>query len=168
MDAAAYVVHKMAGRLRIRVPSKKGDSVYFGAVKDALSSLEGVEDVVVSPFTGSILVHGRASMEDVVERARSMSLFVLQEEPAAETATFHDVVAGQFRTLNEQVRGFTSARFDLPALAFVCLVGAGIYQIARGNFTAPAWYTAFWYALGIFGKSSSGKGSKESNRESME
>jgi hypothetical protein len=36
-------------------------------------------------------------------------------------------------------------------------MGAGIYQIARGNFAAPAWYTAFWYALGLFGN----KGGKD-------
>ena len=136
MDAAAYVVHRMAGRLRIRVPSKKGDPVYFGAVKDALSSLEGVEGVVVSPSTGSILVHGRVFEEDVVERARSMGLFVLKEEPAPEATTFHDAVTGGFRTLDEHVKGLTGASFDLPALAFLGLVGAGIYQLARGNFTA--------------------------------
>ena len=168
MDAAAYVVHRMAGRLRIRVPSKKGDPVYFGAVKDALSSLEGVEGVVVSPSTGSILVHGRVFEEDVVERARSMGLFVLKEEPAPEATTFHDAVTGGFRTLDEHVKGLTGASFDLPALAFLGLVGAGIYQLARGNFTAPAWYTAFWYALGIFGKSSSEKGSKEKDKGTME
>jgi copper chaperone CopZ len=168
MEATAYVVHRVPGRLRIRVPSKKGDTVYFGAVKEALTSLEGVEDVVVSPSTGSILVHGRALAEDAIERARSQGFFVLKEKPTAEATTFHDAVAGQFRTLNERVRDLTGSSFDLPALAFVCLVGAGIYQIFRGNFTAPAWYTAFWYALGIFGKSPSGKGSRENDRGSIE
>ncbi len=168
MDAAAYIVHRMPGRFRIRVPSKKGDSVYFSAVRDALSSLDGVEGVTVSPSTGSILVHGRVSQEDVIEQARSQGLFVLKEGPATETTTFHDAVAGQFSGLNERVKNFTGASFDLPALAFVGLVGAGIYQIARGNFTGPAWYTAFWYALGIFGKSSSGKSSKEGDKGPVE
>ena len=134
MDTTAYIVHRTPGRLRIRVPSKKGDSIYFGGVRGFLASLEGVEDVAVAPATGSILVHGRVSQEDVAERARSQGLFLVKEEPAAETTTFHDAVAGQFRGLDERVKNFTGAPFDLSALAFVALVVAGILQIARGNF----------------------------------
>jgi hypothetical protein len=42
---------------------------------------------------------------------------------------------------------------NLGAMAFLILLGAAIYQIARGNLTAIPWYTAFWYALNIFLKS---------------
>lgn len=44
-------------------------------------------------------------------------------------------------------------RPDLPGMAFLTLLGVGIYQLVRGNFAAPPWYTAFWYAMGIFTKS---------------
>ena len=42
---------------------------------------------------------------------------------------------------------------DLGTASFGALLIMGIYQISRGNFMAPAWYTAFWYALNIFLKS---------------
>ena len=35
---------------------------------------------------------------------------------------------------------------------FGVLLALGIYQISRGNFMAPAWYTAFWYAFGVLTK----------------
>jgi len=47
-------------------------------------------------------------------------------------------------------------------MAILSLLGLGLYQILRGNFRAPPWYTAFWYALGIFTKSLSDKGDKVS------
>jgi hypothetical protein len=40
------------------------------------------------------------------------------------------------------------------------LLGTGIYQIVRGNFGAPPWYTAFWYAFGVFTKSLIDKGGR--------
>ncbi len=154
MTPEAIVVHKMPGRVRIRVPARKGDIAYFGSVKDALSTLVGVEGVEVAPNTGSILVHGPAPAKKIIDEAQSLSLFVVKEERAIKVTAFHDVVANQVGGLNDRIKTVTGSTFDLPGLAFMALVGAGIYQIARGNFTAPAWYTAFWYALGIFGKSS--------------
>lgn len=154
MIPQAIVVHRMAGRLRVRVPTKKGDAAYFGSVRDALSALEGVEGVEVTPYTGSILVRGPAPVKAVTDAAESRGLFALKEERAVKVTAFHDAVADGFGALNDRIKTATGATFDLPGLAFAALVGAGIYQIARGNFTAPAWYTAFWYALGIFGKSS--------------
>jgi hypothetical protein len=151
----AVVVHKMSGRMRIRVPSKRGDAGYFGSVKDTLSTLEGVEGVEVTPYTASVLVRGLATVEAVTDAAKSRGLFSLKVERAVKVTTFHDAVAERVGALDERIKTATGATFDLPGLAFAALMGAGIYQIARGNFAAPAWYTAFWYALGIFGKSSS-------------
>ena len=90
-------------------------------------------------------------------------LFAIKEDKKIRVTSFHDSVSGQFAALNDRVREVTGEGFDLPGLALLALVVSGVYQIARGNFTAPAWYTAFWYALGLFGKSSAGSGKEEKN-----
>jgi hypothetical protein len=161
MNAEALVVHKMAGRIRIRVPSKKGNAAYFTAVKEALSACVGVEGVEVAPLTGSILVRCHWPTEGVLGWAQSQGLFVVREEQSIKVTAFYDSVAGRFGALNDRIRTATGEGFDLPGLAFLGLMGAGIYQIARGNFAAPAWYTAFWYALGLFWKSSEKSGGKD-------
>jgi hypothetical protein len=46
----------------------------------------------------------------------------------------------------------TGGELDIPSVFFAALLISGIYQIARGNMAAPAWYTAFWYAFGIFSR----------------
>jgi hypothetical protein len=161
MNAEALVVHNMAGRIRIRVPSKKGNAAYFTAVKETLSACVGVEGVEVAPFTGSILVRCHGPTEAVLGWAESQGLFVVRQEQSIKVTAFYDSVAGRFGALDDGIKTATGKSFDLPGLAFLGLMGAGIYQIARGNFATPAWYTAFWYALGLFWKSSEKKGGKD-------
>ena len=81
MTVEARIVHRMPGRLRIRVPSKRGDAGYFRAVKEALSAVEGVERVEVAPLTGSVLLCSRAAAETLIEAARAKGLFVVRRSP---------------------------------------------------------------------------------------
>jgi hypothetical protein len=153
MIAEARIVHRMAGRLRIRVPSKRGDADYFRLVKEALSAVEGVERVEVAPLTGSVLLCSRAAAETLIESARAQGLFMVKEEPEVRGTVLSDSISAGFASMNDRVKTLSGSGFDLPGLVFLALVGAGVYQIARGNFGAIPWYGAFWYALGIFGKS---------------
>ena len=104
MNAEALVVHKMAGRIRIRVPSKRGNEAYFTAVKEALSACVGVEGVEVAPFTGSILVRCHGPTEDVIGWAQSRGLFVVREEQSIKVTAFHDAVADRFGALNDRIK----------------------------------------------------------------
>ena len=163
MTVEARIVHRMPGRLRVRIPSKRGDAGYFRLVKEALSAVEGVERVEVAPLTGSVLLCSQAAAETLIESARAQGLFMVKEEREVKGTVLHDSIAAGFASMNDRVKTLSGSGFDLPGLAFLALMGAGLYQIARGNFAAPAWYTAFWYALGIFGKSA-GKGDAKTEK----
>ena len=153
MGVDAYISHRSAGRVRLRVPERKRDDWYFSSLREGLLKEEGVDDVEVNPLTGSVLVTGRGA-EEAVSSLSSQGLVVLrQEDIQGKTTTLHEGVAEGFAGLDRQIKAFTGNAVDLSGLAFVALVAAGLYQIGKGNFAAPAWYTAFWYALGIFGKS---------------
>ncbi len=160
MAPDAIVTHRTPARLRLRVPSKKGDALYFASVRDALSAIDGVESVEVSPVTGSVLLHHTGPFA-AIEAARPRDLFNIVETPQAEATSLHDSVTTLFGAIDDRIKGVTGKSVDLAGLAFLALVAAGVYQIGRGNFTAPAWYTAFWYALGIFGKSRKNGGESE-------
>jgi hypothetical protein len=41
---------------------------------------------------------------------------------------------------------------DLPGMIFLSLLAVGLWELAIGNFKRPPWYTAFWYAFGLFSK----------------
>jgi hypothetical protein len=59
-------------------------------------------------------------------------------------------VADTFQMYNRNLKKVTGGDVDIPSLIFLSLIISGIWQIARGNLAIPAWYTAFYYALGVF------------------
>ena len=148
----AYISHRTDHRLRIKVPSKKRDHEYFGTLHQHLSGKEGIETVEINPLTGSVLITHNVDADALVAEAQSKSLFTLKKSVPAQP-TLHKIVKGHFKGFDDRIKGFTGGSQNIGTLAFLTLAGVGIYQIARGNFTAPAWYTAFWYALNLFLKS---------------
>jgi hypothetical protein len=75
--------------------------------------------------------------------------------------TIQQSVTRSFKSIDTKVKDYTQGTTDIGGLAFLALAGAGIYQISKGNFAAPAWYTAFWYALNVFLKTNKESGNGE-------
>ena len=148
----AKICHSMAGRLRVKIPAKKGDGRYFAAMAEHFSKLEGIVSVEINPLTGSMLfVHGLDETA-IAASASSNGLFLLDRSRPA-NQDLHKRVTEAFSGIDAGVKGLTFGNMNTGAVAFLALAGIGIYQISRGNFAAPAWYTAFWYAFNIFLKS---------------
>jgi hypothetical protein len=57
MRHRAHIAHHTKGRLRIRVPSAKGDPAALEKIRNALSPVNGVNEVVVNEAIGTITVH---------------------------------------------------------------------------------------------------------------
>ncbi len=158
---SASVRHRMAGRLRVKIPARKGDPAYFTALAQAFSEFPGIRKVEVDPETGSALFLHSADTDAIVAHAEVKELFRIVES-ANRPVHVSVGVKANYKVLDERVKRYTGGEWDVPAIAFVSLLAAGAYQIARGNFAAPAWYTAFWYALNIFLKAPGGNnGSSE-------
>jgi hypothetical protein len=152
MLPVAHISHHARGRLRIRIPSKKGDTSYFKALKEHFSGLEGIRALEVNPTTGSLLIAHTLDRQAIEQYATEKTLFSLTGAHSSR-AGLHPKVSETFHGLNNQMKAFTSGEINIGGMAFLALMGAGIYQIGKGNFTAIPWYTAFWYALNIFLKS---------------
>ena len=149
----AVVVHRTSQRLRIKVPSKKGVEEYFDAVGKRFARSKKVERIELNPSTGSILFTGPdIDMEAIAKFAAERDLFELQTT-GAQRQTLAGTLSGSVGKVSKKVHQFTGGEIDLPGVAFVTLLSIGVVQILRGRFGAPPWYTAFWYAFGIFTKS---------------
>ncbi|HEX8949849.1 MAG TPA: hypothetical protein VF790_12840, partial [Dissulfurispiraceae bacterium] len=134
----------------IKVPSKKGDAAYFSLLKEHFSPAHGIERLEVNALTGSVLfTHPYLDIKAVSAYAETARLFKL-EDLRKKTVPLSRSVTKAFSDFDKKIQAFTGSELDIPSLAFVALLGLGIYQISRGNFAAPAWYTAFWYAMNIF------------------
>lgn len=149
----AQVSHQIAGRLRVRIPSMKGNAKHLDSIKNEFSGIKGITGVEINPMTGSVLFHlGDISLKTITDHALSRGFFRL-DEPVASPVGLQQRMTGAFEGFNDKMKSFTGGELDVAGLSFLFLVGAGVYQIRKGNFAAPAWYTAFWYALNIFLKS---------------
>jgi hypothetical protein len=162
---SAYISHISSGRLRLKVPSKKADQGYFSFLKEQLSGLPGVQEVVVNPSTASILVRHTydprdldlKSMEELTEVT---GLFKLQIPEQGKQASVAEQVAQAMEGLNGQLKEQTSGAIDFQSLAFLGLVGVSLFQASRGMVMIPA-ITALWYASSILQDIRSKNGSAE-------
>lgn len=153
----ASIVHITSERLRIKIPSKKGAEEFFVSLKEKFGGCDGIEAVKANPLTGSVFFKHASNADAIAEYALKNKIFKL-ETSKPDSANLHKRVTETFNGINNSIKGFTGGDMDIAGTAFVALLGMGIYQISRGNFAAPAWYTAFWYALNIFLKAKPDKG----------
>jgi hypothetical protein len=147
----AYLSHAIPGRLRVKIPSKKGDSCYFDDVHKQMSGYEGIASVAVNALTGSVLVIHTVDFRKIAAYAERNNLFRMEDVKPFEKQTYISrKVSETFKDVNSRVIVSTKGFANVPDLVLLALVGLSAIQISRGNFTAPAWYTALWYALNIF------------------
>lgn len=150
----AHITHQAAGRLRMKIPAQKGNAAFFSSLKERFSSFPGVQKVEVNPLTGSVLVLHTIDLKEVdfkmiSEYTQQSGLFRLGQ-PNTSNGSVSQRMVESFQGVNRKVEQFTGGEVDLPTLAFVGLLGFGIFDMARGKTAAPAWHVAFWYALNIF------------------
>ena len=148
--------HRMQHRVRIKIPAKKGDAPYFAFLAERLSGREGIKRVEANAVTASLLLFHDTELDSLAKSAAAQQLFAL-ELSGFKASPLHEKMLQPFFDLNNALKTFSGGEIDIPGIAFVGLVALGIYQISRGNIAAPAWYTAFWYAMSTALHARSGK-----------
>lgn len=152
----AFVSHKTRSRIRFKVPSKRKDHAFFSSLAEKMSSVEGVSAVETYPLTGSLLLLHSSDPDRVIETAGAAGGLSFARTAGTRT-NLHRRVSETFEGIDVALRDVTANELDVGGLAVLTLLGAGIYQILKGNLTAVPWYAAGWYALNIFLKSNSGE-----------
>jgi len=150
-----YISHETSGRLRVKFPAHKGDENFFQKLGKKLLSCPGVQKVEANPSTGSVLLLHESDSQAIVEFARGKRIFHLSEPKKGESAVPQSVISS-FAGLNERVKSAMSGQVDLWGITSLLLIGAGVYQVARGNLVAIPWYTALYYGANILLKSREG------------
>jgi hypothetical protein len=136
----------MKNRLRLRIPSRRGDAEFHAELERAMRGVEGVTDVHVNPTTASVLLSHEGEADEVLRAAEARGLFeVAAETPrATPLAHLYDRLAEADRDLVARTEG----RWDLATLGFYALLGGSIVQLARGKFM-PAGATLALQAFGL-------------------
>ncbi|MEA3386491.1 MAG: hypothetical protein U9Q89_08640 [Thermodesulfobacteriota bacterium] len=144
----AGITHTISGRLRLKIPSKKGNNSYFGSLEQKLSGCDGVQGVKANAVTASVLLLHNVDINSIAKFAEENRLFKVQSLGSERTLLVNRI-RNSFEDLNRRTKNLTGGELDIASAVFVSLVSISIYQIARGNFFAPAWYTSLWYAVNM-------------------
>jgi hypothetical protein len=164
------VEHMIAGRIRLRFRSRRGDLNFFKQLVSVLSELPYVDEVDANPHTGGVLIRHSATPEQLALLAARTGLFdrgnvgvareaasarsvVLQNGPPSlptlglSALTLFQLTRG--RVLGSASEHFWHAtrvrEFNLPAVA-LALAGLGAFQLVTGRILAPA-SSLFVYGL---------------------
>jgi hypothetical protein len=133
----AYLVHRLAGRTRLRIRERRQDTDYFDRVHRQLIWLPGVESVRVNSGTGSVLVlHPDTPYATLERRLQALELFRIvpgREPSEAPLATLQTGVA----RLDGLVGSGLAGGLDLRTLAVMAAAGLAIRQMARGEVLGP-------------------------------
>jgi hypothetical protein len=148
MIPVAHCVHRTATRIRIRIPSRKGDKTFFTSLQEQLGQFEQVTGSKVNHLTGSVLIFYTGNFTAIAEFAESRNIFSLMK--TRRKPTIMGATVATYKNLDNKLKKLSGGELDLPIAAFLALLGSGVYNIARGRFVVPHWYNAFWYALNIF------------------
>src|SRR5579864_4558505 len=150
----AHIGHYSNGRLRVKIPDKRGDEDFFHTLETRLRGWNSIQQVTVNPLTGSVLVTFDDPQALFTENAMRNDMFAVDFDELAALAepvpSVIDWTKKRMSGADEALRGWTSGAADIRGTVFLLLVGAGVVQAVRGNIAAPA-ATLLWYAGAVLG-----------------
>ena len=135
MVPVAYIEHQLPGRMRLRIPSRRGEVPFFESIVQKLSKHPAIRELNASPLTGSITLQYLEPLQAITATAADQRLFeICRLEPKTNAS--------------ESKR---AARLsDGPELATAVasgLSGLSLFQIAQGNVLGSATEN-LWHAFG--------------------
>lgn len=148
----AYIKHQMAGRVRLKIPRKRGDDAYFEQIAEMFAECDAITQLQLNPPSASLLIqHGAAPFAEIVEFAGNAGLFVLADQsetalPTAEQLSVAGLSALGVAQLDEKLSQLSAGRVDLRSVFFLGFMGLAAHQAAKGHIMSPA-STFFWRAI---------------------
>ena len=149
----ARIVHQTKGRLRFKIDCAKRDFVFFDRIKKALIKEFEMSSIQDNPVTGSLVIKDFSTdIDAVVSFAESKGFFKIEKE---ENHNFKGPFIGSFThsivdRLNNGIKRLTKNQLDISSSVFTLLIIHALREVAKGNLTAPSWFTAIWFASNIY------------------
>ena len=142
----------LPNRMRMRIPAKRGVQAFFNDVRQRWLNEFPMTEMVCNAATGSVLVSGTLPDLVAIEEFGQRHVLFAWESVASQNHSWTQGVEGTVLSLNQKIQQVTSGRLNLTNGIFLALVIFGVSELIRGNWKTPPWYTAFWYAFGVYSK----------------
>lgn len=150
---AAYVKHQLPGRVRLKIPQKRGDVRYFNRIAELFADCPAITELQLNPQAASILICHRVT-EDfsaIAEFAQANGLFRVMGAQLEETFSMPHLPLAKLAStglnrVDETLMDFSRGRLDARTLLIMALIGLAVRQATRGN-TLGAASSLLWYAF---------------------
>ncbi len=136
MAPRAQIVHRLPGRLRLKISEKRRDTAWFGEITPRLEKLAGVQQVEISPLSGSVLIRYEPH-EPLEQRLRRSGILEITD-PAASPPPVLDTLTDVVSRSDKALERRTGGRANLRSLLILVLVVLAIVQTLRGRIMIPA------------------------------
>lgn len=143
----AHIVHALPGRVRFRIPGKKGDKNYFEELVAAISTCSGLEKLVINPATAGVLIHYDAGHTGELNGFLEKNNFFQVTDRPQQATPACGKEAGQPGQSNERKKPATAP--ELPRMMGMGLIGLSCYQLLAGGFMSPPWHATLWYGYSL-------------------
>lgn len=164
------IVHQVPGRIRMKIPSAKGNPEQLEAYQETLSLIPGIEKVEINPETGSVILnydpnrhdHFQSGFQEHVRehhdhhhRAPTNEIDALASkiEQEAEYLAEHSHVARAFvdfcKGADRQIRTHSGNTLDLKMLLAIGVIGITVFEVGATAAT-PVWVTLALFGMNHF------------------
>lgn len=162
------IAHQTPGRVRLRIPSAKGNPELLRQISDTFGVIPGIEHITVNPTTGSVVLHydteqhrefhgrfhehvGReheyhppaTEIDEIARKIEEEAEFLAQNSETARA--FVDFC----KRVDSEIKLATGNMIDLKILLAVGIIGFTVVEIGAAAAT-PVWVTLTIFALNHF------------------
>jgi len=162
------IAHQVPGRVRLKIPSAKGNPELLRQISDTFGVIPGIEHITVNPTTGSVVLHydsdqhhefhgrfhehlGRA--HDYQPPATEIDELAHKIEEEAEFLAQNSETARAFvdfcKRVDSEIKLTSGNLIDLKILLAVGIIGFTVFEIGAAAAT-PVWVTLTIFALNHF------------------
>lgn len=138
MPPDAVIVHRLPGRLRLRLTELKNDPQALAAVAAGLEAIPGMQAVEANALTGSLLLRYAGPEAAILQAAAREGGFRLVRTTEEAIPDLRGRLDEGMRNLSRGLQTVTGGEVDLNGLLVVGLTLLAIHQAIEGNVMAPA------------------------------
>jgi hypothetical protein len=174
MKVKLQIAHQVPGRVRMKIPSAKGNAAMLEEIQKTFSAIPGIEQVVINPETGSVVLRYDADQHDDFHAGfthcfnehhagdaqphhrpptNEIDALARKIEDEAEFLAEHSdaarAVVDFCRHCDREIKVVTGNMMDLKMVLAVGLVGYMIFEVGAAAAT-PVWVTLTLFGLNHF------------------
>jgi hypothetical protein len=164
------IAHQVPGRVRLKIPSAKGNLDLLEQIKQTFGVIPGIENIDVNPTTGSVVLfydvdrhhefhgafqehHGgntpephrppNSEIDDLADKIEREAEFLAEHSHAARA------VVDFFKQLDRQIKVASGNTIDLKIVLAATIIGVTLFEVGAGAAT-PVWVTLVVFSLNHF------------------